>query len=158
MRARKQKMDAFFLEEGLGRFEVSVEYAGFLIDYSLFAWRVDKRAEADQTLNDAMERLSSLVEEKPENRSSRRLLATAWFEHWNRYGKLPTDAASIMLEDYLVEPERVKSCEDASLAAKLELMRGNIFLAKDYTLYLLNKGFFEPGFVAFCKRNELCDK
>jgi len=158
MSTRKQEIDSFFLAEGLGRFEVSVKYAGFLVDYSLFAWRVDKRAEADRTLNDAMERLSSLVGEKPENRSSRRLLATAWFEHWNRYGKLPADAASTMLEGYLVEPERVKSCEDASLAAKLELMRGNISLAKDYTLYLLNKGFFEPGFVAFCKRNELCDK
>jgi len=31
-------------------------------------------------------------------------------------------------------------------------------VAKDYTSYLLDKGFYEPGFVAFCRRYDLCDK
>ena len=45
----------------------------------------------------------------------------------------------------------------ASLAARLELMRGNKSLAKGYTSYLLDKGYYEPGFVAFCQHYDLCD-
>ena len=119
---------------------------------------MDRRAEADQALKEATDRLSRLVNENPDHRSSRRLLTYAWLEHWNLHGTLPSNEASEMLDGYLVDPERATSCGDASLAARLELMRGNISLAKDYTLYLLGKGFYEPGFVAFCKRNELCDK
>jgi hypothetical protein len=45
----------------------------------------------------------------------------------------------------------------ASLAARLELMRGNKSLAKGYTSYLLDKVYYEPGFVASCQRYDLCD-
>ena len=155
--AHKQELDILFLEGNLEEFVTSVEYAEFLINYAQFARRVNKNLEADQALGEATERLSILVSEKPENRSSHRLLARAWFEYWIRHDSLPSSKAGAMLEGYLVDPERATSCDDASLAARLELLRGNISLAKDYTLYLLGKGFYEPGFVAFCKRNELCE-
>ena len=129
------------------------------VDYSQLAWRLEKRVEADQALSEAMDRLSSLVSEKPENRLSLHLLAIAWFEYWSRHGALPSDQACLPCwTDYLVDPKQVTSCDDASLAARLELMRGNISLAKDYTSYLLDKGFYEPGFVAFCRRHELCEQ
>jgi tetratricopeptide (TPR) repeat protein len=156
--AQKQKLDTFFLKEDLEEFKMSAQYADSLIDYSLFAWQADRREEADRILDEATDRLSNLVSRNPENRQSRRLLASALFEHWARRGMLPANEAAATLKNYLVNPERVTSCDDASLAARLELMRGNIFLAKDYTSYLLGKGFFEPGFVAFCKRYELCDQ
>ncbi len=117
-----------------------------------------QKDEAERALADATDRLSRLVDENPENRRSRRLLAGAFYEYWVHHGKLPSGDAVTMLDGYLVDPKQATSCNDASLAARLELMRGNISRAKDYTLYLLGKGFFEPGFVAFCQRNELCDK
>jgi tetratricopeptide (TPR) repeat protein len=154
MEAQRHELETLLLMDD---FEGSVDFASFLIDYSRLASRLGKPVEADQALGEAMDRLSGLVSENPEHRISLQLLANAWFEHWNRHGALPSDQAAAMLEDYLVDPERATSCDDASLAARLELMRGNISLAKDYTLYLLGKGFYEPGFVAFCKRNELCE-
>ena len=63
----------------------------------------------------------------------------------------------MMLQDYLVDPEKATSCDDASLAARLEVMRGNKVLAKDYTSYLLRKGYYEPAFVAFCRAFALCE-
>jgi len=153
----KPELDELFLGGSLEEFDTSVQYAEFLMNYAQFAWRVNKNVEADQALVEATDRLSMLVREKPKNRSSRRLLARAWFEYWTRYNSLPSAEAAAMLEGYLVDPERATSCDDASLAARLALLRGNISLAKDYTLYLLGKGFYEPGFVAFCKRNELCE-
>jgi tetratricopeptide (TPR) repeat protein len=158
MRTHRQVLDTFFLEANLQDFTVAIDYADTLIDYSRFAWRVGEKEEADRALQDATDRLSGLVGENPENRSSRRLLAGAWYEYWTRHGKLPPGEAVTRLDGYLVDPEQATSCDDASLAARLEFMRGNISRAKGYTLYLLGKGFFEPGFVAFCQRNELCEK
>ena len=157
VKAHKLELDAFFLEENPEDFETSVDYAEFLIFYAQFAWLENKNEEAELALNEAADRLTILVSEKPENRSSRRLLARAWFEYWTRHGSLPSAEATAMLEGYLIDPEQATSCADASLAARLELMRENISLARDYTLYLLGKGFYEPGFVAFCKRNDLCE-
>ena len=154
MEAQRHELEKLLLMDG---FEGSVDFASFLIDYSRLALRLGKPVEADQALGEAMDRLSGLVSENPEHRISLQLLANTWYEHWNRHGALPSDQAAVMLEGYLVDPERVTSCDDASLAARLELMRGNKSLAEDYTLYLLGKGFYEPGFVAFCKRNDLCE-
>ena len=158
MIAQKHELETFLSAGTLDAFEMSLGYANFLFDYSRLAWRLEKRVEADQALSEAMERLSSLVSEKPEHRFSLQLLANTWFEYWLRHGALPSDQAVIMLDGYLVDPKKAASCDDASLAARLELMRGNISLAKDYTSYLLDKGFYEPGFVAFCQRHELCEQ
>jgi hypothetical protein len=152
----KAELDSVFLEGHLSDFDTSVEYAGLLLDYSQLAWRVDEIAVASLTLKEATDRLSILVNEKPEYRSSRRSLANAWFENWVRHNELPAGEAAIMIDSYLVGPDHAMSCEDAALAARLELMRGNISLAKDYTDYLLNKGFYESGFVDFCRRYDLC--
>jgi len=157
MKAYKHELETFILADKLDAFETSVELAGFMIDYSQLAWRLKKWVEADQALSKAMDRLSSLVSERPEHRFSLQLLANAWVEYWIRHGELPSDQAVTMLDDYLVDSNRVTSCGDASLAARLELMRGNISLAKGYTSYLLDKGYYEPGFVAFCQRHDLCD-
>jgi len=104
-----------------------------------------------------MDRLAALVKEQPDYRSARNMLAKVWIEYWFRHGKLPGEEAANLLQDYLVDPEEATSCDDASLAARLEIMRGNKTLAKNYTSYLLGKGFFEPEFVAFCKKHALCD-
>jgi hypothetical protein len=154
--ALKAELDSVFLEGRLNVFDTSVEYAGLLLDYSQLAWRVGQSAQASLTLNEATDRLSNLVSEKPENRSSRRLLATAWLENWERHDETPTADATPVLDSYLVGPEQSMSCEDAALAARLELMRGNIRLAKGYTDYLLSKGFYESRFVDFCRRYNLC--
>ena len=158
MKAHKLELETFLLAGKLDAFEMSLEYASFLIDYSQLAWRLEKRTEADQALGEAMDRLSSLVSEKPEHRYSLHRLANTWFEYWIRHGVLPSDQAVTVLDGYLVDPKQATSCADASLAARLELMRGNFSLANDYTSYLLDKGFYEPGFVAFCRRYGLCDK
>lgn len=61
-----------------------------------------------------------------------------------------------MLEGRLMQPESIRSCSDAHAAAKLSLIREDQALARKYTTYLLEKGYFEPGFVHFCRKYELC--
>jgi tetratricopeptide (TPR) repeat protein len=157
MQTRKQELDTFYLEGQLEDFKASVEYAAYLLAYSRFARKAGRKEEADRVLDETRNRLLSLFKYNPEHREIRRLLAFAWFEIWTNTGMLPSDEAATLLDGYLVDPEKATSCDEASLAARLEVMRGNKSLAKYYTLYLLGKGFFEPGFVAFCKRSDLCN-
>jgi tetratricopeptide (TPR) repeat protein len=137
--------------------EMHVDYARFLSGLSMIALQLGKTDEAERLLKEATSRLENLVKEQPDYRLSKSALADVWMEYWFRHGELPGQGAATMLDGYLVDPAEATSCNEASLAAKLEIMRGNKTLAKDYTTYLLGKGFFEPGFVAFCKAHELCE-
>lgn len=156
-RSTRKRMETMRVEAGVVGFEPSAEYAWFLIHYSVLAQRLGHREEAQSALDVAMGQLSGFVREKPENRLMRNSLARVWWEYWARNRTLPDDPQVLMLDNYLIDPAEATSCNEASLAARLEIMRGNTSLASDYTLYLLKKGYFEPGFVAFCRDYSLCD-
>ena len=155
--ALSQEIERIENSVSLPEFDMRVAYASFLADISRVAVQLDKAEEAEYYLQEAMNRLAALVHEQPDYRSSRHELAAAWMEYWSRHGMLPNQQAKTMLQDYLVDPGKVTSCDDASLAARLEIMRGNKDLAKDYTSYLLRKGYYEPAFVAFCRAHALCE-
>jgi len=138
-------------------FGAAVDYAEFKIDVSVLAHRMGKTAEAQTELNDAIQRLTALVKAKPENRVSRYQLARASFERWVQTGQRPSGEINALLEGFLPSGQAAKSCDDASLAARLAVMNGDKSQATHYTAYLLDKGFYEPGFVAFCKEYALCD-
>lgn len=157
MTALLNRMETFQQKSSLEDFEASVEFAGSLIDLSQLAWSLNKQEEAEKALNNAAEHLSWLVREKPENREGRQQLARVLFEEWARQTSVTADIDTAVLDDYLVDPENVKSCRDAGLAAGVALMQGRIELAKEYTDYLLGKGFYEPRFVSFCRRHSLCE-
>jgi len=134
-----------------------VDYAEFKINDSVLAYRMGNAVEAETELNDAIQRLTALVKSKPENRVSRYQLARASFERWVQTGHRPSGEINALLDGFLPSGQTVKSCDDASLAARLAVMNGDKSLAKHYTVYLLGKGFFEPEFVAFCKEYAICD-
>lgn len=157
MMALKDQMDAFLEQGALDDYEASVGYASYLALLSQTAWLMDLKNDSGQFLDEAIERLSALVKEEPESRLSRRSLAHAVFDYWERNDASPSRDADFLLEPYLADPQQVQSCADTSVAARLEIMRGNKILAKHYTEYLLGRGYYEPGFVAFCRRYDLCD-
>ena len=138
-------------------FGAAVDYAEFKIDDSVLAHRMGKTAEAQAELNDAIRRLMALVKAKPENRVSRYQLARASFERWVQTGQKPSGEINALLEGFLPPGQAAKSCDDASLEARLAVMNGDKSQATHYTAYLLDKGFYEPEFVAFCKEYAICD-
>jgi hypothetical protein len=135
----------------------ALDDAHALINFSALARRMSRTAESEQSLAEAIEAMRAIADENPENRQGRQGLARALFEYWSRHGSLPTDADADAMARYLDDPSRIHSCRDASLAARLEVMRGNIGLARDYTAYLQGRGYFEPEFAAFCRDHGLCD-
>ncbi len=156
--ALKKEVDGFQQENQPGNYDRFVNYAMTLSDYSQFTWREGRIEEAEQALREAIDRLQSLVREKPENRRARQVLGEALLEHWDRSKTLPGEEAAVFLEGYLVGAYNNWGCEEASIGARLEVMRGNISEARVYTSYLLGKGYFEPDFVAFCKKYDLCEQ
>ncbi len=149
--------NAVFEQAGSTDFTAAVEYATFQVTLAALANRMGEPARAQGLLESAVQRLISLVREKPENRSSRYELARASFEYWQVTGQLPREETGTLLKGYLADPNSVQSCEDTSLAARLAFMHGNIQQAKDYTSYLLERGYYDPEFIGFCKQNQICD-
>jgi len=145
------------MDEGKSEdFTAAVEYADFRIDHSELAFRRGDAELAGSELEAATELLFTLVTEKPDNRIGRYQLARAGFEAW-RQKQGGSAGGNPLLEGFLVDPAVVKSCSDASLAARLAVMRGDKAQASRYTSYLLNKGFFDPEFVGFCRAQGICE-
>ena len=138
-------------------YQAAVELAEFNINQSILAHRMGDADAAQAELQRALDSLTSLVREKPENRSSRYQLARALFEKWAQAEQSPTSQEIALLDGYLAEPGSVKSCTDTSLAARLAMMRGDKDRARDYTSYLLNRGFFDPEFIVFCRDYGICE-
>ena len=135
----------------------AVELAEFRIDYSILANRMGELALAQAELQGAMDSLAVLVQEKPKNRSSLYQLVRGAYQQWHQFGQLPNEQTNASVEQFLTGRKSIDSCDDASLAAQLAVMRGDKVLASSYTSYLLEKGYFDPEFVEFCKEQQICD-
>jgi len=97
------------------------------------------------------------VQEKPKNRLSLYQLVRGAYQQWHQFGQLPNEQTNASVEQFLTGRKSIESCDDASLAAQLAVMRGDKVLASSYTSYLLEKGYFDPEFVEFCKEQQICD-
>jgi hypothetical protein len=135
----------------------AVDLAEFRIDHSVLADRIGDRALAQTELQGAMDSLANLVREKPKNRSSLYQLLRGAYQQWRQFGQAPNEQTTAAIEQFLTGRKSIESCDDASLAAQLAVMRGDKELASSYTSYLLDKGYFDPDFVAFCKEQQMCD-
>jgi tetratricopeptide (TPR) repeat protein len=135
----------------------AVQTAIFQLDYAKLLQALGKKEESARLLDSALDGLSRLVQSKPGLRASLQGLATASFDYWEQHGKHPPGPVDDLLENYLADPESILSCSDAALAARLALADDKSQLAGRYTGYVLEKGYLEPGFVAFCRKYQLCD-
>ena len=69
----------------------------------------------------------------------------------------PKEALELIPEGFLPAPGQVENCRSADLGARFALTRGEAGVARRYVDYALAKGYFEPGFIDFCRRYELCE-
>ena len=134
----------------------AVDLAEFRINYAILAQRVGETTLAQTELQGAMDSLAALVQEKPKNRFSQYQLVRGAYQQWAQFGQLPNEQATAAIEQFLTGRKAIESCDDASLAAQLAVMRGDKALASSYTSYLLEKGYFDPEFVGFCKEQQIC--
>jgi hypothetical protein len=131
-------------------------FAFFLVQYSDLAYRRKNQVLATRWLNEGIERLQDILRERPDNKEALYQLRVATFQYWLQNNhSLPSDQSLAAYAD--VGPlEGAVSCDDASLATRLTWLQGDKSSASDYTEYLLDKGFYEPGFIRFCSEHSLC--
>lgn len=136
---------------------IAVEAAFFGLDYARLLLLRGETSKGEAKLRDATIQMAELVRQKPGYRQSLVGLTGAYFTYWNQFGEKPADTISNLLDGYLSEPDEVESCSDASLAARLAIMNGDVELAKSYTHYLRGNGYFEADFISFCREFRLCE-
>jgi len=106
---------------------------------------------------EAIEVLEKAVRQNPDHHGSHDRLARAFFQYWSIHGETPDSDLLSLMEDYSLREKPVTSCGAASLAAQQAMMRGDKETARNYTSYLLAKGYYEPEFIKFCKEYDLCE-
>lgn len=113
--------------------------------------------QAERIVRQSLERLLSVVREQPGVRETLESLAWASFEYWEQFGEFPGAVSELLPDHFLPGPEKVQSCSEANLAARLATARGEEATARQYVDYALARGYFEPRFIGFCKTYGLCN-
>lgn len=152
-----ETVDAFLAASAGSDLVAAVEAEQFRVDYARIALKRGLESDGRRELARAVRELAARVREHPGHRESLQQLAFAGVEFWRHTGQLPGDGVNELLDDYLDDDARDRSCSEAGLAARLALMRGDRERAAGYTRYVLAKGYFEPDFVSFCREFALCD-
>lgn len=142
--------------EGPAQFS-EVEVALFELDYALLLIDRGEAVEGEERLRAATAELAELVTAKPDFRDALYALASAYFEYWQHFGESPGEAVEALLEPVGFEPGAVISCDDAGVAARLAVARGDMDAADRLVDFALQKGYYEPGFITFCRRHGLCE-
>ena len=107
-------------------------------------------------LDQAIAELGAVLEAAPDLRSAHDTLSVAAYMRWKyRSQPLPGELMA-WVPGTGPDLDSVLSCEDSKLGAYLAVMRRDLQAAESYTAYLLDKGYFEPGFIRFCREEDLC--
>ena len=133
------------------------QFAQYLIDYSALLWRAGDAPAAQAKLEQALAALETILAENPGDAVSGGRLAQARFRWWEQNG---SDLFELQpgLRDRLVHQEQVgQSCAGADAAARNAMIENARATAQERVDYLIERGYYEPGFMRFCKGSELCD-
>lgn len=131
-------------------------YAGFLLTREAIVRAAGDEALADEVLDRVLTLIDEQVEATPQVMPLREQLFEAAFRYFQRKGRLPDPDYLEKIPDFGEQLTRTPSCEQIQLAAKQALLEGRLADARAYTTELLDKGYFAPAFIAFCREYRLC--
>jgi hypothetical protein len=131
-------------------------YSDFLIHYSDIAFRKGEKQKAKSLLDEGTSWLQEILTNHPHENEAMKLLAMANFYRWVQDGNWhPVDG--ITSEPLLAEEiDKLESCEKIDLQTRQAVMFGDFDRAREYSALLSAKGYFEPEFLQFCAKYEVC--
>ena len=139
------------LESGLDNVYTLNTYTTYLLDR---AWLAKERGDTQQAAG-LVEHATALLASEAggllSNKKVGNTLTLAAYRYWQIRGKLPPDHILSLLPDYKTNSGRTRSCLDASLAVRKEVMLGSPANADDLVAYLLDSGYRETGFMRICE-------
>ena len=130
--------------------------ASSMASQSLLAKEQGRVKDAREFNLKAVRILSAILSESPDLAGSRNELVSALFKYWQLNGELPPADWQAFIEDFSLSEPPVRSCDQAELAARQAIMRGDLNSAKNFTDYLLGKGYKSASFIRFCQDYDLC--
>jgi len=138
-------------EAGLDNMSILISYANYLLDRAWLANEEGDSALASDLLEQGMALLVSEAARMRNDRNIGNALTLAAYRYWQIRGELVPDHILSLLPDYRAYDGRTRSCMDASLAVRKEVMLGSPENATDLVTYLLDNGFRETDFMRICK-------
>ncbi len=133
-------------------------YAYFLEAYAELAFLSGDTLLAELLMQEGLQHVINLVNENPDHALGKHQLIFMVFQYWQQKKTLPGNEIMDLLDGYVEDPKNIVSCDDIHAAARLSLMTGDRTHAHEYVSRLLEAGYFEPGFVHFCKFHDLCQQ
>jgi len=103
-----------------------------------------------------IERLTSLLQNHPDNRTAGNMLVHAVFQEWEIKQTMPPARVQALLPEYSDDSERTRSCSDAGSAVSKYIMFGDKARAAQLVTYLLDSGYRDVGFMRTCESYSLC--
>ncbi len=141
-----------------GDYQRGIEAARARLDRALVMLAQGQSGPGRDLLAQVLLELEAMVAAKPEARNGLEALAMAEFENWHHSGIDASVAIHPALDGYLNPAVPIENCSDADIAARLAIVNGAPDLARSYTGYVLERGYREAGFLAFCKEFNLCEQ
>ena len=150
-------MRQLLIEDQLVNVVNDTEFTEFLLAYSELAYRRGDRVLADKWLNEAIDRLRAILAATPDDKNALLTMSQAAYRYWVQNGQSFVSRQDLLPYAAPGRIENPRGCKEASIAARLAYAEGDNVAARDYTDYLMDKGFNEPAFRRFCSELELCE-
>lgn len=111
---------------------------------------------ANELLNDIQLHLAASQSNMYFRRRAENLLVAAAFAQWEMNGELPSENILAQLPEYISGSGRSRACMDADRAVIKAVMLGQMSQAREFTDYLLERGYRETDFIRVCRQYSLC--
>jgi len=138
------------------RKSVSGDYTDFLISLADLEYRQGDTGAGNQLLLNVRQLQMDGKNPEAYDKSELKQLYRVRYEWWAQNGQQG-------LEQFAAPPvagnasgHRSSSCENADIAARISVMSGDRNSALGEVAYLQSKGYADPAFLRFCKKQELC--
>jgi hypothetical protein len=148
--------EQYIATEPGGEIRARINYAEFLLIRERIEVAAGEQAAAEAALQDATDILLQALDESPGLAIAKTQLALAVYDRWKLNGDLPDNQVAGQLPAVRDFEMHQRSCQDINMAARLAAVRGDQAALESYTSYLLSKGYFEPGFIRFCRSRGVC--
>jgi len=132
------------------------QYSIFLIRFSEMAFRRGVKQKAKDHLDEATGLLQSILTTHPQDYDAIELLGFADYYRWvQNDGEKPVGTAP-PIPVTKAETEILQNCTEINLRARQAVMSGDLDRARQFTAQLYAKGYYEPEFMQFCVKFEVC--
>ncbi|MEJ2402331.1 MAG: hypothetical protein P8Y52_13205, partial [Xanthomonadales bacterium] len=135
----------------------AIEHALFDIDHAQVLFSRNETGPGEERLRDAVAGLARVVVEQPMYRDALNALVKAYFEYWAHFATSPGAEFDHLLARWPVTLDNVQGCYEADLSARLAATREDAASAARFVDYALEKGYFAPEFIEFCRQYGLCE-